>query len=155
MVQALTPFARMPALGASPVIELVQFKGDVGVFVAPGKPSLRPVSDPSPALITWLKCAQCGRRIARDADRIEVNDKHEHTFINPAGVIYKIGCFSSAPGVSEVGPASAEFAWFRGHLWRCVCCSDCETHLGWTFTSDAARFVGLILDQLSDAETGD
>jgi len=128
----------------------IHCKGDAAVFTALSKVSPEGASDEAAAPIVWLNCVHCGRKIVRANDRIEVNAKHEHTFINPAGVIYKIGCFSSAPGAAEFGPSSAEFAWFRGHVWRCLCCSDCETHIGWTFTADATHFCGLIFDQLSE-----
>ena len=151
MEQLLVPLSKTLATELHGRFEPSRCRGNVGVFIAADKVSSKPGADEAPAEIRWLNCAHCGRKIARCDDRIQVNDKHEHTFINPAGVIYKIGCFSSAPGAVEVGQASAEFAWFRGQLWRCVCCSDCETHLGWTFTSDASRFFGLILGELRDA----
>jgi hypothetical protein len=128
----------------------VRCRGDAAGFVAGDDVSTRLVSDPSPGAITWLNCVHCDRKIARNDARIEVNDKHEHTFINPAGVIYRIGCFASAPGAGEVGRFSAEFAWFRGHVWRCLTCGDCQTHLGWSFTAEASRFFGLILTELRD-----
>ncbi len=134
----------------APSVAPVRFRGSSGVSVASSDVFTKPVSDGSPANITWLTCARCGKKVARSSDRIEVNNRHEHTFINPAGVIYRIGCFAAAPGTAEIGRPSAEFAWFRGHRWRCLCCSGCETHLGWTFKSDTSQFCGLILDQLSD-----
>jgi len=69
----------------------VCFRGSSGVSVAGSDVSKKPVSDDSPANITWLNCARCGKKVARSSDRIEVHDRHEHTFINPVGVIYRIG----------------------------------------------------------------
>jgi hypothetical protein len=127
-------------------------KGDVTVFVLPEQSKIDPVLDAlrERDLITWLTCAQCGNNVARTSDRIEVNGKHEHTFINPMGVIYRIGCFGAAPGTIEVGQPSDEFAWFRGHLWRIAVCSRCTNHLGWSFTSDSAQFYGLVLENLRE-----
>jgi hypothetical protein len=139
-------FAAKPPLP----VPLILTKGNAGVLQPMDEVSTSPLSDDAAARIVWLNCIHCGGKIARSCDRIEVNSKHEHTFINPAGVIYRIGCFSASPGAFEIGQASSEFAWFRGYVWRCLCCASCEIHLGWTFVQDAALFCGLILDQLSE-----
>jgi hypothetical protein len=130
-------------------------KGNAGVLLSTDDVLTSPVSDEATAPTIWLNCVRCGSKVARCNDRVQVNDKHEHTFINPVGVIYRIGCFSASPGAFEVGQASSEFAWFRDYVWRCLCCAGCEVHLGWSFTQDAARFCGLILDQLSEGGTQD
>ncbi len=141
--------SRLAAKPAPPVLSIFT-KGSAGILLSTDEVSTHPLSDEAAAPIVWLNCVQCGSKVARCNDRIEVNDKHEHTFINPAGVLYRIGCFSASPGAFEVGQASSEFAWFRGYEWRCLCCAACEVHLGWTFTQGAMRFCGLILDQLSE-----
>ena len=138
-------------LGLCVTLPVVWSKGDASVWVSLDGVSTRAVSDESHAPIQWLNCIRCDHKIALMSDRLEVSDKHEHTFINPAGVIYRVGCFTMAPGAVEVGDASGEFAWFRGHLWRCLCCRGCELHLGWSFISSASKFCGLILDQLCEA----
>jgi hypothetical protein len=126
----------------------------VGVLLSTGEVSTNQLSEEATAPIVWLNCVQCGSKIARCNDRVQVNGKHEHSFINPAGVIYRIGCFTASPGALEVGQASSEFAWFRGYEWRCLCCAVCYVHLGWTFTQAAARFCGLILDRLCEDGAG-
>jgi len=141
--------SRLAAKLPSPVLSILT-KGNAGVLLSTDEVSTGPLSDEAAAPTIWLNCIQCGSKIARCTDRIQVNDKHEHTFINPVGVIYRIGCFSASPGAFEIGQASSEFAWFRGYEWRCLCCAVCEVHLGWTFTQSAARFCGLILDHLSE-----
>jgi hypothetical protein len=84
--------------------------------------------------------------------RIDVNGSHEHTFINPEGVIYRIGAFSAAAGAVDVGPPSTYFSWFAGHAWRLAICKRCTTHLGWSFRAEESVFVGLILERLREAD---
>jgi len=132
---------------------VAECRGGTGVEVSGDQISVRPASDEATAQAAWLKCAHCGSRVARTSDRIEVNSHHEHTFINPVGVIYKIGCFKVASGVIEVGPSTTEFSWFSGHSWRCLACGGCEVHLGWSFTAVGSCFLGLILSQLCEDES--
>lgn len=98
-----------------------------------------------------LLCRYCGHTITAAADAIEVNDGHHHTFFNPAGVIYEIGCFSKAEGCSQYGPFSTEFTWFAGYSWRLALCSSCGVHMGWYFSSGELGFYGLITKNLSSS----
>jgi ribosomal protein L40E len=99
-----------------------------------------------------LVCRECGIHIADDAWRISVDGAHLHTYANPHGLVYDIGCFESAVGCVGVGPASSEFAWFRGYSWQVVICAGCMAHLGWFFQSSGGHFFyGLILDRLVSA----
>ena len=100
----------------------------------------------------WLTCLQCKEKITKTVDRIAVNGKHEHTFINPVGVMFRIGCFGVAAGVMEVGEPSERFTWFAGHVWCVGICRRCERHLGWTFAAGDSQFVALILSELSGPE---
>jgi hypothetical protein len=72
-----------------------------------------------------------------------------HTFFNPAGIVYEIGCFRNAPGCMTYGPPSLEFAWFSGYSWQVVCCRSCQEHLGWIFYADD-EFFGLIINKLRE-----
>ena len=75
---------------------------------------------------------------------------HQHTFANPHGLVFRIGCFRRARGCGYTGPLSNEFSWFRGYSWRIAVCGRCLNQLGWLFVSSAdTAFNGLILDQLS------
>ena len=101
----------------------------------------------------YILCRLCDHPVTRDADRIERDGSHQHTFANPHGIVYEIGCFRSAPGCGYSGPATNEFTWFKGYSWRIAMCRACLTHLGWLF--DAAgndRFYGLILDRLRSSK---
>jgi len=98
-----------------------------------------------------ILCRHCGHLITRASARITVNGSHAHSFANPHGVVFHIGCFSTAEGCGYAGPLSNEFTWFTGYNWRIAVCGACLVHLGWLFVSDSeSRFNGLILDQLID-----
>lgn len=98
-----------------------------------------------------LLCAACAHPITSARARREVGGAHAHTFMNPAGLVFHIGCFAEAPGCTELGAPSTEWSWFPGAAWRIALCASCRTHVGWSFESGAAesgRFWGLILDRL-------
>ncbi|WP_163338112.1 cereblon family protein [Desulfopila sp. IMCC35008] len=99
-----------------------------------------------------LVCAGCGNIITDEGQRMTVDSQHRHTFFNPAGVVYELGCFRWAPGCLPVGESSAEFSWFAGHVWRVGVCSGCLSHLGWLFESGETSFFGLIVSRLVEAE---
>jgi hypothetical protein len=96
-----------------------------------------------------LRCAACGAAITDRRSAISVGESHEHTFVNPAGIIYRVRCFSAAPGCSEKGTFTAELSWFPGFGWRYAFCSSCEEHLGWVYRSAGGEsFFGLIAEKL-------
>ena len=90
--------------------------------------------------------------ITSSAERIAVDGRHEHTFANPYGFVFRIGCFAAAVGVVAIGPVSGEFAWFAGHTWQIEQCARCGAHLGWLFRAAATGFHGLVLDSLVEIE---
>ncbi len=96
-----------------------------------------------------LLCRVCQLLITTSRERIEKDGKHLHTFFNPAGIVYEIGCFRRAPGCLEFGPPSSEFAWFGGYSWQVVYCLSCQQHLGWKFSGEE-RFFGLVVNKLSE-----
>ena len=97
----------------------------------------------------YILCKQCLQVITSPDERIIVQGSHAHTFSNPHGMVYNIGCFRSVRGCGYVGPATDEFTWFRGFSWRIAVCSMCLTHIGWLFESRGnENFNGLILDRL-------
>jgi hypothetical protein len=95
-----------------------------------------------------ILCKTCSNFITSDADSISVNGSHDHTFVNPMGLRFHIGCFSNAGGCRIMGVPTAEYTWFPGFTWCYVVCSGCLTHLGWRYQSGGGAFFGLILDQL-------
>ena len=94
-----------------------------------------------------LRCRSCEAEIARDDDRIEMAGAHAHTFVNPHGHVFEIGCFARAPGCVSIGPPSAFFSWFPGYEWRMAVCGNCRAHLGWCF-GETPDFFGLVLPRL-------
>ncbi|MCA9704693.1 MAG: hypothetical protein KDK70_02450 [Myxococcales bacterium] len=101
-----------------------------------------------------LLCAACGLPVTSERARIEVAGAHRHTFVNPHGLVFEIGCFDRAPGCAAVGPAQAFFSWFPGHAWRVGVCRGCGAHLGWRY-DDPAGFHGLVLDRLREGDAED
>jgi hypothetical protein len=97
---------------------------------------------------SYLVCKICGNTITSEAEGIEINGSHEHTFMNPGGFVFRIGCFFDAAGCAILGVPTVDYTWFPGFSWSCVICSTCLTHLGWHYRSEGKGFFGLILDQL-------
>jgi hypothetical protein len=69
-----------------------------------------------------IRCRRCLAAVARPGDAIAVDGGHEHTFANPHGIVFTIGCFAEARGCGTAGGASPEFTWFRGFEWRVGIC---------------------------------
>jgi hypothetical protein len=96
-----------------------------------------------------ILCRECLFPITREEDQTSMAGAFQHTFANPAGIVFTIGCFSTADGCAYVGPASDEFTWFKGFAWRVGVCRGCLAHLGWFFAAPSgAAFWGLIMDHL-------
>jgi hypothetical protein len=120
-----------------------------------GKPDNRPASADENRTESAIRCLACSFVVTTGRHRIAVQGSHEHRFMNPAGFLYHIGCFAEAVGCVLVGPASPEYPWFPGFLWRFALCGGCGVHLGWDFRGDgSAAFFGLILDRLREGAEG-
>jgi len=97
----------------------------------------------------YLRCLQCNNVITSPSERIQVQGSHQHTYANPHGIVFEIGCFKDVTGCGYAGAATDEFSWFAGYSWRICFCSMCLTHLGWMFSSHAGGiFHALILDRI-------
>jgi len=90
-----------------------------------------------------ILCGICSAVVTHRKQALRINNRHEHAFFNPAGIIFELKCFREAPGVAPHGEPTAEFTWFPGYCWRLVLCRNCDLHLGWLFTNDHS-FFGLI-----------
>jgi hypothetical protein len=100
-----------------------------------------------------ILCRQCHQTIAKPTDRIVIQGAHRHTFANPHGIVFEIGCFRSIKGCGYAGVASDDFSWFAGYSWRVCFCTMCLTHLGWMFSRTGLDiFYGLILDRLIEPD---
>jgi hypothetical protein len=95
----------------------------------------------------WFRCARCLGRVAPERAAIAISGAHEHGFMNPAGVHFRVACFETAPGCISDGPRSDVWTWFPGHAWQVELCRGCGRHLGWSFHG-AAHFYGLVRDWL-------
>ncbi len=95
-----------------------------------------------------ILCRHCFQIITSPEEMIEMNGAHQHTFVNPHGIAFTIGCYKTASGCGSTGPPADEFSWFKSFSWRIGICSKCLTHLGWQFLSKNDIFFGLILDRL-------
>jgi len=98
-----------------------------------------------------LLCRQCSRVITRRSLKAYIDGAHEHTFANPHGIVFEIGCFKSAAGCIYAGQPTGEFSWFKGFMWQIAVCGSCLSHVGWLFTSGSNSFAGLILDRLIES----
>jgi hypothetical protein len=99
---------------------------------------------------SWIRCSACGHALTRARARVEVEGKHVHTFVNPAGFEYTIRCFGDAPGCTAAGEESTFWSWFRGFAWRMAACGGCAAHVGWSFRKDTSVFWGLVVDRITD-----
>ncbi|MCP4602889.1 MAG: hypothetical protein GY847_20630 [Proteobacteria bacterium] len=102
-----------------------------------------------------LFCAICGHPITGKDQCIDINGSHEHTFANPGGHIYHIGCFRNALGCITMRDESTDFTWFSGYTWSVTGCSLCGAHMGWHFRSGSDTFFGLVLDTLVEKDEGE
>lgn len=100
----------------------------------------------------WLLCKFCRQKITSADKAIQINYRHCHTYSNPAGTRFRIGCFSTASGCQHQSPPTEEFTWFKGFSWQVALCANCLTQMGWYYqAATAASFYGLILDYLIES----
>lgn len=104
-----------------------------------------------------IVCRNCSGLVTRPEHRIEINGGFIHTFANPHGQVFEIGCFSSAQGCVKASESTDEFSWFKGYVWAIGLCRNCHIQIGWVFLPTGAKgspmenqsvFYGLILDKL-------
>jgi len=96
----------------------------------------------------YLLCGLCGHRITHTGEGIGVGGSHRHTFANPCGHVFRIGCFRTAPGCRPASTETTDFSWFTGYAWRIQVCANCFSHMGWEFRSEGHGFHGLILERI-------
>ena len=119
----------------------------------PPESGASPVSQPATDLEDEdprsICCRACDEAITAPNYQISVNGAHLHTFANPLGIVFEIGCFSRVRAVGYVGPETDEFTWFKGYRWRIALCGRCQVHLGWRFAAGPVEeFHALIVDRL-------
>ena len=99
-----------------------------------------------------LVCASCLQAVTTTSAQIEMSGSHSHTFANPHGIVFHIGCFAVAPGCAAASEPSTHHTWFPGYAWQIGVCRGCKEHLGWLFRSGDSRFHGLIFDRLASTD---
>ena len=95
-----------------------------------------------------LVCTSCLNTITLRDHAVRINGSHTHTFFNPQGIVFELGCFREASGCLVMGEATSEFTWFADSVWQFALCRKCGIHLGWHYEMRESRFYGLILDRL-------
>lgn len=96
----------------------------------------------------WVRCRNCSLRIALQSDKVNINHADSHIFENPAGIFYRVICFTHAPGATNISEYTNDNTWFTGYSWSITICRSCNNHLGWHYISCSADFFGLIADRL-------
>ena len=97
----------------------------------------------------YLVCKTCENKITTINNKVEIYGAFHHSFLNPAGHVFEIGCFSEAPGCALTGVPTSEWTWFPDYQWQVALCCSCISHLGWYYSADKKpSFWGLILNTL-------
>lgn len=96
-----------------------------------------------------VRCAYCKSVITYQGNAESIQGRHIHSFVNPAGYEFTIGCYRRA-WCRIMGLPMLEWSWFNGHTWQYAMCPQCQEHLGWFYHTvhDNNAFYGLILDRL-------
>ena len=96
-----------------------------------------------------VRCASCRSIITYQANAEAIAGSHVHSFVNPGGYEFTIGCYRKA-WCRLIGTPTLEWSWFTGHRWQYALCPQCEEHLGWFYqnTAEQSYFYGLILNRL-------
>lgn len=119
-------------------------------------PARTVLDNPALATADRMVCDQCGADVTRASLRIAVNGSHRHLLPTVHGIEQAIGCFSLAPGCTEVGHFTLDFSRPTGGSWQMSLCAACGNHLGWHYeTPDGLGFYGLLLDHLAAAPETD
>jgi hypothetical protein len=97
----------------------------------------------------WARCRSCHYKIALISDKTDINHADTHIFENPAGIFFRVVCFTEAPGTIDISDFTEENTWFNGYTWSITLCRFCNNHLGWHYSSGSKEFYGLIADRLT------
>ena len=121
-------------------------------FEAPGEPESGPgassFSIPVEKKDDLILCRNCLEKVTNSRSMAAKEGAWEHTFTNAYGYVFRVGCFTTAPGCIKVAEPTEEFTWFKGYQWQFCLCRNCMQHLGWYYSSGRDSFFGLILTEL-------
>ncbi len=108
----------------------------------------KPQSETDERIERAVVCRACGHALTKESARIDVDGRHQHTFVNAHAYAFTIACFKDAPGCLGFGESSTFWTWFEGHAWRIALCGGCSGHVGWSFTGESS-FFGLVVDRIA------
>ena len=97
----------------------------------------------------FIFCKNCNHKITSFEEIIAIDGRYRHTFKNPVGLVFQIGCFRDAEGCVVYGDPTQDHTWFPGFDWSFAHCNQCNRHLGWFYQDNGRSFFGLILNNLS------
>lgn len=100
-----------------------------------------------------LLCAHCHNPITHSRESCSIGGDSEHHCVNPAGILFHIQCFRTAPGCTVLGPSTMEDTWFTGYHWQMAYCNQCQSHMGWHYAGAGPGFFGLIKNRLIHEKT--
>jgi hypothetical protein len=98
---------------------------------------------------TRLLCAACDHPVTKVAEKTEIFGRHHHAFPYYNQMV-QLGCFLNAPGSIGVERISHGYSWFRGYAWQIQLCENCNTQLGWKYTSENDSFYGFVFNTLRE-----
>jgi hypothetical protein len=103
-----------------------------------------------------VRCAYCKTVISYQGNAEQIGGKHVHSYVNPGGFEFTIGCYRRA-WCKIMGLPMQEWSWFHGYTWQYALCPQCQEHLGWFYRNapDNSSFYGLILDRLIIEQSAD
>lgn len=71
-----------------------------------------------------FRCRQCGQTISRRDWLLPMGGDHEHVVFNPAGMIFRVWCFSLAQGLRLIGAPSGNLAGSRAMTGPSPCAAN-------------------------------
>jgi hypothetical protein len=104
--------------------------------------------DPGTAAERAVRCNRCNHALTSTRERIEVEGKHAHSFVNPSGILFHVVCYRAVDGARVEGTPESFTSWFAGTAWVYALCAQCTGHVGWSYVHlhDGDRFFALIED---------
>lgn len=108
----------------------------------------KPAHDRAGAMV----CVRCASVITGISSRVTIHGAHYHRLVNPAGMVFEVGCYRDAIGLRAVGEPTYDHTWFTGYAWQVVNCTRCQSHLGWRFIG-GHTFFAFILRRLREAHS--
>ena len=89
-------------------------RGQRGTSDGAGTPSETREQDAQVRGVSLVRCAACKHEISDSEARIAVSGRHDHTCVNPSGLMFRVRCFAYAPGCVGEGEWSDFYSWFKG-----------------------------------------